>query len=519
MSKLGNLDAIGPIDEQGEKTLAQLWDCTRRRGDMPGFAKAITAILGAMRGEDELEFNMTSTVLSDPVLTQKVLRLANSSMYSAFGQHVNTVSKAVVVLGTDAIGHLALGLKLIEEMAAETAVGGAATVAHIEMEKAVLAGMVAQQIATAAHNPRGEEAVVCSMLHTLGRMMLTFYMPERWLELQRRADDEGSSIEAVAPAMLGLSMAQLGHAAALHWRLPAKLVDGMRRLDPPAEGADIEAADWVAGLSTMSALCAESLWHDDAVGAAQVQALTESYAAMLGMEADNLMIAIEQAKVVAANDLTIAPLSRPAERRARAQAQHRQRAAGNKILLSGLADMRDVLDTASPGQMVQIALETIYKGLEFSRAIAFVRNRRANQYTARICFGNDSRELLAAMSFDDAYEPNVFHAALNSDRVIFIENARDAKFAAKLPQWWKAALSEAHSFVIIPLSYNGQAAGFLYGDWDDTFPPIQLSPTEFSLLNDIRTMVVRAAERRHQQEIVSTGVAAGAGTSTTSTRA
>lgn len=487
----------------GDQTLAQLWDCTRRRGDMPGFAKAITSILGAMRGEDDQEFNMTRTVLSDPVLTQKVLRLANSGMYSAFGQHVNTVSKAVVVLGTDAIGHLALGLKLIEELAAGAA-DGEATIAHIEMEKAVLAGIVARQIATAADNPDGEEAVVCSMLHTLGRMMLTFYMPERWLALQRRADDEGCSVDDVAPAMLGLGLAQVGQAAALHWRLPARLIDGMRTVHPVPDGEEIRATDWIAGLSTMSALCAQSLWHDDAVGAAEVQALTESYSSLLGVAPDNLMLAIEQAKVVAASDLSIAPLSRPAERRAKALAQTRQRAAGNKILLSGLADMRDVLETASPGQMVQIALETIYKGLEFSRAIAFVRNRRESSYAARICFGNDSRELLAAMSFDDAYEPNVFHAALNSDRVIFIENARDAKFAAKLPQWWKTSLSEARSFVIIPLSYNGQAAGFLYGDWDDTFPPIQLSPTEFSLLNDIRMMVVRAAERRHKQETVTT---------------
>jgi hypothetical protein len=101
------------------------------------------------------------------------------------------------------------------------------------------------------------------------------------------------------------------------------------------------------------------------------------------------------------------------------------------------------------------------------------------------------------MTFDDAYEPNVFHAALNSDRVIFIENAHDAKFAAKLPLWWKSSLSEARSFVILPLSANGQPAGFLYGDWDDSFPPISLSATEFSLLNDMRAMVVRAVERRH----------------------
>jgi HD-like signal output (HDOD) protein len=487
----------------GDKTLAQLWDCTRRRGDMPGFAKAITAILGAMRGEDDQEFNMTRTVLSDPVLTQKVLRLANSGMYSAFGQHVSTVSKAVLVLGTEAIGHLALGLKLIEELAATS---DETTIAHIEMEKAVLAGIVAQQIAYTAESQHGEAAVVCSMLHTLGRMMMTFYMPERWNELQRLADQDGRSIDDAAPAMLGLSMEEIGHAAALHWGLPASLVKGMRKLAPSEDGADVSASDWIAGLSTMSAMCAESLWHDDPAGEAIVKQLTESYAVMLGVEPANLMHAIEQAKVVAANDLTIAPLSRPAERRAKALAKTRQRAAGNKILLSGLADMRDTLDTASPGQMVQIALETVYKGLDFSRAVAFVRNRKESHYSAKISFGEGTRELLAAMTFDDAYEPNVFHAALNSDRVIFIENARDAKFAAKLPLWWKSSLAEARSFVILPLSANGQPAGFLYGDWDDSFPPIQLSQTEFSLLNDMRALVVRAVERRHAQEVVSSRV-------------
>jgi HD-like signal output (HDOD) protein len=494
---MGGFKASTPL---GDATLGQLWDCTRRRGDMPGFAKAITAILGAMRGEDEQEFNMTRTVLSDPVLTQKVLRLANSGMYSAFGQHVNTVSKAVLVLGTEAIGHLALGLKLIEELAAATS---DTNIAHIEMEKAVLAGIVAQQVAYAAESRHGEEAVVCSMLHTLGRMMLSFYMPERWHELQRLADQGASTVDDTAPIVLGLSLEEVGHAAALHWGLPSALIQGMRKLPPPEPGAEVSPSDWIAGLSTMSALCAESLWHDDDAGAAKVRELTESYSGMLGVEPANLMHAIEQAKVVAANDLTIAPLSRPAERRAKALAKTRQRAAGNKILLSGLADMRDVLETASPGQMVQIALETLYKGLDLSRAVAFVRSRKDNHYSAKISFGDGTKELLSALTFDDAYEPNVFHAALNSDRVIFIENARDAKFAAKLPLWWTSSLSEARSFVILPLSANGQPAGFLYGDWDDSFPPISLNATEFSLLNDMRALVVRAVERRHKVEAVS----------------
>lgn len=164
-----------------QATLTLLWERIRSMGDMHGFGSAIGAILGAMRGEQEPHFSMSRAVLSDPVLTHKVLRLANSGMYAAFGQRIHTVTQAVRVLGPDAIGQLALGLKAIEELAA---VEGAAPAAHIEMEKAVLAGMVARQVAGGAARCEPEEAVVCSMLHMLGRMLVSYYLPACWRALQ-----------------------------------------------------------------------------------------------------------------------------------------------------------------------------------------------------------------------------------------------------------------------------------------------------------------------------------------------
>ena len=477
-----------------EKTLALLWERIRTQGDMPGFTKAISSILSAMRGEDDQAFNMTQTVLSDPVLTQKVLRLANSGMYSAFGQSINTVSKAVLVLGTEAIGHLALGLKLIEELSAASPNTNSA---HVEMEKAVLAGMVAQQVAASAQSRDTEEAVVCSMLHTLGRMMVAFYLPERWAAIQKHAANQND--DSAVLQVLGLSMEEVGRATAEHWGLPKNLVNGMRRIEPGEPGEEFSHADWLAAVSTMSSACADSLWDDDEAGAAEVARLAGSFSAMLGVDADNILVAIEKAKVVAAADLSIAPLSKPAEKRAKLAATTRLRAEGNKILISGLADMRDVVDSASSGHMMTMALETVFQGLDLSRAVAFLRNRRENKYAAKMGFGAGTKELIAAMVFDDAYEPNVFHASLNSDRVIFIENAQDAKFAAKLPEWWKASLSTARSFVILPLSAAGHPAGFIYGDWDESFPSIQLSQTEFGLLNDLRALIVRNVERRRQE--------------------
>ncbi len=338
------------------------------------------------------------------------------------------------------------------------------------------------------------------MLHGLGRMMVTYYLPDAWIRLQEHGG--AGAEDAAAPAVLGLSMERIGRAAAEHWGLPRNLIEGMRRIEPGERSARTTHAEWLAALATMSSACAEALWHDDEAGAARVSELAASFAPILGVEPDSILAAIEKAKVGAAADLTIAPLSKPAERRARALASTRKRAEGNQILISGVADMRDFVASASPGQMMSMALETVYQGLTFSRAVAFLRNRREGNYSARMGFGDGVRERLPSMVFEDAYEPNVFHAALNSDRVIFIENARDPKFAAKLPQWWTATLPEARSFVILPICAHGKPAGFIYGDWDDSFPAIALNQAEFTLLNDVRALVVRSVERRKQAELV-----------------
>jgi HD-like signal output (HDOD) protein len=501
-----NASSLPESAPRASATLDLLWERIRRQGDMPGFTRAINAILASMRGEDEREFSMTQTVLSDPVLTQKVLRLANSGMYSAFGQRINTVSKAVLVLGTEAIGHLALGLKLIEELSKSTP---DSALAHVEMEKAVLAGMVAQQVAASAVSRDPEEAVVCSILHSLGRMMVTFYLPERWARMR---DIAGAGLEdTAAHAVLGLSLEVLGRATAEHWGLPRNLVAGMRTLEPGERDEGFSHDDWLAALGTMSTRCANSLWNDDEAGAAQVLALAAAFAPMLGVEPERMLAAIDRAKTEAQADLSIAPLARPQEKRqneqARVEQAARKREAGNRILMSGAADMRDAGVTVNPGQMMSMALETIYQGLSFTRAFAFLRNRREGKYLARMGFGEGARALMPNLCFDDAYEADVFHAALASDRVIFIENARDPKFAAKLPGWWCGTLSEARCFVVIPLCLNGQPVGFIYGDWDDTFPSISLSQTEFSLLNDLRALVVSAIERRTQAELVAAGKA------------
>jgi HD-like signal output (HDOD) protein len=478
-----------------QATLALLWERVRRQGDMPGFSRPVNAILASMRGEDEHDFSMSQTVLSDPVLTQRVLRLANSGMYAAFGQRIDTVSKAVLVLGTEAIGHLALGLKLVEELGKTRP---ACAQAHAEMEKAVLAGMVAQQVATsnALHAP--ETAVVCAILHSLGRMMVTFYLPERWARLQQAG---AAREDEAAHAVLGLSLEAVGRAVAEHWGLPRTLVAGMRRVAPGERREQLGNEDWLAAIGTMSARCADSLWNDDAAGAEEVRGLAASYGPLLGIEPDRILAAIEKAKAGAAADLSVAPLARAGEKREKAKACSRQRMVGNRVMMAGLAELREALAQGGNARMMELALEAMHRGLALSRSFAFTRNRREALYWARTGLGQDASRLLPRLRFGDGFEPNVFHAAFNSDRVIYIGHPHDPGFASKLPAWWREALAQARSFVILPLTAHGSPAGFLYGDWTGQAEPAPLGPVECGLLDDLRALLVRSLEQRHQFDV------------------
>ncbi|WP_338848472.1 HDOD domain-containing protein [Massilia sp. W12] len=492
-----------------EQTLQLLWERVRMQGDLPGFAKAISSILSAMRGEEELEFNMTQTVLSDPALTQKVLRLANSSMYSAFGQRIGTVSKAVFVLGTETIGHLALGLKLIDELSSAQPDSNNA---HLEMEKAVLAGHVARQIASSANYHDAEEAVVCSMLHTLGRMMVVFYLSDFWQQIHTRCQNAGSAgarnlnqlEDEYAHELLHISLEEIGRATASRWGFPPNLLSSMRSILPQEQAQQLPPQEWMAALSTMSADCASALCEADEDSAAQLQQLTRGYAGMLGVPAEQMLVAIESARQSSAADLTAVHNARRvnAEKKGvqgkdpQINLQHQQKLLN--LLRQGLSDLHEMSASASPSQLMAMALETIYLGLGMKRAVAFMHNYKDAKYVAKISFGAGMHAMLPHLAFEDSFHHDVFHAALQSDKLIFIEHAKDAEFAARLPHWWKSSLHSAHSFLILPMGLNGHPAGFIYGDWGEDLAPTPPSEAEFQILNEIRQLLVQSLERRRQ---------------------
>ena len=484
-----------------EQTLQLLWTRVRQRGDLPGFSKVVSSILAAMRGEDDRDFNMARTVLSDPGLTQKVLRLANSSMYAVFGRDINTVSKAVVVLGTDAIGHLALGVKLIDGLSVASA---DSALARGEMEKAILSGHIGRQVAAGASTRDAEEAVVCAMLHALGRMMVAFYLPEMWQQILAENDVSDVPKERQqdhrARRVLGLGLDQVGRIVALQWGLPNTLVDTLKDLHPSTLDEPLDHNGWLAAVATMSLSCADILFAeapDSAELAAALARITDGYAGMLGIDASQLLIAVEAARSASHEEGAI---TSRAQRGISSVPVIAAVAATGKpfdaaqLLTRGVADLRELSLTSSNAQLMIVALEVLFKSLGFSHGALFQRIPKEGRYQARMCLGGKLQDIAARLTFEDAYQPDVFHAALANDKMIFVENARDPAFINKLPRWWKDALPTTRSFVVMPLTVNRSPIGFLYGDWDISVTPSKVEAAEVVPMNELRALLVSALQ-------------------------
>jgi HD-like signal output (HDOD) protein len=478
-----------------DKTLELLWTRVRQRGDMPGFSKVVSAIVGAMHGEDDREFNMTKTVLSDPTLTQRVLRLANSAMYAAFGQGINTVSKAVIVLGTETIGHLALGLKLIDGLSEAS---NSTDSTRSEMEKAVLAGQIARHLAVSTTRRDTEEVAVCSILHSLGRLMVSFYLPDEWAEVQKFAAAHQVDENEAARHVLGLGLDEIGRAIGRRWGFPAPLIESLKNVSPRTEedvvDGPLEHTEWLAAVSTMSSRCASVLCEQGDASADSVLQIAETYAEMLGLDSDAVLSAVATAQQVVAE-------TRPRAAKQVEEAPPEVPAPGKpadsiKILERGVTDLQNQGMSVSTGQLLTIALETVYQGLGLSRAVAFLRHHDEGKYIARMGFGEGTQELLPRLLFNDAYQPDVFHAALANNKMIFVEDARATGFLNKLPRWWRDNLPTSRSFVVLPLMLNFHPIGFLYGDWDEFSPDFKILPNEVVLLDELRALIVKAVEHR-----------------------
>ncbi|HRO36760.1 HDOD domain-containing protein [Thauera sp.] len=500
----------------------------KHRGDFPALSESVVAINRIAASESESVGTLSALILRDFGLTNKLLRVVNSAHFRpAGGGRISTISRAVVVLGFDAVRNIAITVLLFEHLQNKSN----ASQLQEEFLRACLAGLFARELAQRLRLRDGEQSYICAVFHNLGRLLCQFYFPEESEDIRRVVQQQGCSEESAAQRVLGAGYEELGVALARAWGFPELIQNSMRALPegpvhPPrtaderlqalaaCANACCDAVSRLAPAERERALADIAARFDVAVPVPAREARERLRSAVdeIGEFARVVKVSLAQTRfgrnlrhfidgsAPAANtraDATLMPSSALLEQSLPAEGGAAgQRAADPQAVLSaGIQDISNTLvEDFRLNDVLRIILETMYRAMGFKRVLLCVRDARSNTMCGRFGFGPEVGELAKQLRFSLAAQPdNVFNVATARGVDVLISDVDDPKIAARVPAWYRKSVA-ARTFVLFPLTIKGRPVAMIYAD-KDRAGELCISEQELAMLRTLRNQAVLAIKQ------------------------
>ena len=503
----------------------------RHKSDFPALSESVSAINKIANSETESIDKLSNTILKDFALTNKLLRLVNSAYFRpAGGGNISTVSRAVIVLGFEAVRNIAITVLLFEHLQNK----GNANQLKEDFLRANLAGVLAKDIGATAQMRDLELSFICSLFHSLGRLLSQFYFPEESDEIRRVIAQKSCNEDVAARQVLGISFEDMGVAIARQWGFPSLIISSMRRLPPgtvrkPTQqderlrvlsGFANELCEVIAQatpeardreLKKAMARFAESV----AIGQKELQQTVQraieevaDFARVIHLNLQQTSFG-KQMRLFAkggadgtlggpggagadSDDGTVLGESDPLAGAggesgvATADAQ--------AVLTAGIQDISNTLiDGYKLNDILRIILETMYRAMGFRRVVLCIRDAKAGVMQGRFGFGPDANEVAQKFRFPLTFTPDIFHAATSKGVDLLISDINDPKIASRIPDWYRKAVP-AHSFVLFPLNIKGNPVALIYADRDEP-GGIEIPEKELQLLRTLRNQAIMAIKQ------------------------
>lgn len=160
----------------------------------------------------------------DTGLSTKLLRLVNSAFYG-FPVKVDTLSRAVTIVGSRQLTTLALGISVISIF--RDLPGGLVDMRAF-WKHSIGCGVIASILAGPEAGLDVERLFVAGLLHDMGRLVLYRNLPRHAAHTLALARTEGILLREAEHAMLGFDHATLGGMLLRKWRFPENLEKAVR---------------------------------------------------------------------------------------------------------------------------------------------------------------------------------------------------------------------------------------------------------------------------------------------------
>jgi HD-like signal output (HDOD) protein len=474
-----------------------------RGGDFPALSSTIGEINRAIGDDSSRNDAMTGIILRDIALTKKLLRLVNAAHLGTFnGEPISTISRAVVLLGFDAIRDAAISLLLFEHLNQH---------AHVDELKgeavdSFFRGILGRLLAASAGVRDSEEAFIGALFRELGRLMARFHFYEKTQRIQRLMTDEGLGEDAAARRVLGVDFDQLGVAIAKHWHFPSPILQAMS----PLPDAQVGAATSDAARLRVVANLARDL-HRAVAGKPPeepeqaIEALARRYRGAARIDKESLVETVRRAVEVLRSDAVImnvdisksvmAPLMSPGKSGAEDGATEDSGADDpTSVLAQGIQDMTAMLlGEFQLADIFKTLAEVFYRTRLFDHVLVCVLDRASQSLVGRVALGRSAASMRDAFRIPLTATPDVFHAAIAQAQDILISDATADNIRDRIPAWY-ARVARAHAFLLLPIVADGKPLALLYADKLDQ--PLHLPPQVLGLLKALRSQATLAL-RQH----------------------
>lgn len=489
---------------------------------LPALGSAVTQVLQIASSSNEAVHNLAHFILSDVALTQKILSIANTAGYrTASGTSVTTISKAIFLLGFDAVKNIALAMLLVEGMT-----GKSAHNVRAELLKSLGASLMGRELALRSLFKDTEEAAVVGLFKNLGRLLVAMHDQSAYDDIAAISATGSCSPDQAAVRVLGCSFDRLAESVLQQWQIPQTIINALTPLPAGTLRAATNRQDGLQQIAAFSADTATLLTQTGQIDTNLMsKTLLARYGAAFGLDSTALTALLthvtEETRILTN---TIYPLQTTVATAAVTEPvtdadgdigteldefllispdthnlQSAQRYPSGKpmnardLLLAGVQDVTEMVAAGhcKINDLILLVVETLYHSMGFRFATACIKDVKTQQYRARIAIGEDEQRRQAGFIFPIEYRRDLFHLALINNADVLIADATAANVRALIPAWHNRLLPDAASFIVLPLVAQKQAFGLIYAD-RSVIATEGIPPDEAALIKTIKAQIITA---------------------------
>jgi putative nucleotidyltransferase with HDIG domain len=160
-------------------------------------------------------------ISKDQALSAKILRIVNSAMY-ALRREVSTVSHAVAVLGIQTVSSVIMAASVERVFNSAKDLG-----TKLMSEHSWGAALAARAIAKRVRYENPEEALVCGLMHDIGKPVMLMNLQPRYNEIISEVYKGNSNFNQMELLSFGFSHAHVGALLARKWNFPPQLAEAV----------------------------------------------------------------------------------------------------------------------------------------------------------------------------------------------------------------------------------------------------------------------------------------------------